>query len=70
MRLWLSWIRARVYEIRGPRFKSLQAHQIFLYAAVAQLEEHETFNFGALGSSPSSRTSQEQRPRLSCIGQE
>ena len=41
-----------------------------IYAVVAQLEEHETFNFGALGSSPSNRTSQEQCPRLSCIGLE
>ena len=41
-----------------------------LYEDIAQLEEHETFNFGALGSSPSILTSQEQCPRLNCIGPE
>ena len=40
------------------------------YAAVAQVVEHATFNRVVRGSSPRGRTSQEQCPRLNCIGLE
>ena len=40
------------------------------YEGIAQLEEQLTFNQQALGSSPSTLTSQEQCPRLNCIGPE
>lgn len=40
------------------------------YAAVAQVVEHATFNRVVRGSSPRGRTSQEQCPRLNCIGPE
>ena len=40
------------------------------YAAVAQVVEHMTFNHVVRGSSPRGRTSQEQCPRLNCIGPE
>ena len=40
------------------------------YAAVAQVVEHATFNRVVRGSSPRGRPSQEQCPRLNCIGLE
>ena len=40
------------------------------YEGIAQLEEQLTFNRVVRGSSPRGRTSQEQCPRLNCIGLE
>ena len=72
--VWLGiYLKYPVGRANGTMTKSnvrLADLKAIIDAVVAQLEEHETFNFGALGSSPSNRTSQEQCPRLNCIGPE
>lgn len=72
--VWLGvYLKCPVGRANGTITKSnvrLADLKAIFYAAVAQVVEHVTFNHGVRGSSPRGRTSQEQCPRLNCIGLE